>query len=47
MCKNDNRARDALPPGALCPKVKAAFGGSVAVVSLVSAALPNEKTGGG
>lgn len=47
MCKNENRARNVPPPGALCPKEKAAFGGSAAVVSLVSAALPNEKTGGG
>lgn len=35
-----------LPPAALCPKVKAGLGGSAAVVSVVSADLPNEKMGG-
>lgn len=32
---------------ALCPKVKASFGGSAVVVSLVSDVLPNGKKGGG
>lgn len=47
MHKNDNKDTNSLPPGALCPKVKAGFGGSALVVSLVSADLPNEKMGGG
>lgn len=47
MHKNYNKDTNSLPPGALCPKVKAGFGGSVFVVSLVSANLPNEKMGGG
>lgn len=33
--------------GALCPKVKAGFGGSAFGVSLASADLPNEKMAGG
>lgn len=47
MRKNDNKDTKSLPPGALCPKVKAGFGGSVLVASLVSADLPNEKIDGG
>lgn len=47
MHNNDHKATNILPPWALCPKVKAGFGGSVGAVSLVSADLPNEKTGGG